>query len=222
MACCLTAPSHYPNQCWLIISKIQWHSSEGNFTRDILAINHIRLLENYVSKISIKSPRGRWVKNISCYYFTLLAVYTTLPISKHMTSPVSFTIMNTNKNSNLRPVTRNCTVQHLFEMHSNFFIHSEGRYHKLEQHWNSHGLSHDREINWMIYDEHDTSQWQNREFLWNKIILCWSYNTFTTFNTCDIPFCVNLSLFVRRAGLLWSQQDFEWWWSVPLSSASLY
>ena len=21
---------------------------------------------------------------------------------------------------------------------------------------------------------------------------------------------------VRRAGLLWSQQDFEWWWSVPL------
>ena len=42
MACCLTAPSHYLNQCWLIISTIQWHSSEGNFTRDILAINNIR------------------------------------------------------------------------------------------------------------------------------------------------------------------------------------
>ena len=27
---------------------------------------------------------------------------------------------------------------------------------------------------------------------------------------------------VRLAGLLWSQQDFEWWWSVPLSSALLY
>ena len=27
MACCLTAPSHYLNQCWLIISKVQWHSS---------------------------------------------------------------------------------------------------------------------------------------------------------------------------------------------------
>ena len=26
----------------------------------------------------------------------------------------------------------------------------------------------------------------------------------------------------RRAGLFWSQQDFEWLWSVPLSSASLY
>ena len=29
-------------------------------------------------------------------------------------------------------------------------------------------------------------------------------------------------IIVRRAGLLWSQQDFEWLWSVPLSSASLY
>ena len=37
MACCLMAPSHYLNQCWLIISKVQWHLSQGNFTR---AINH--------------------------------------------------------------------------------------------------------------------------------------------------------------------------------------
>ena len=28
MACCLTAPSHYLNQYWLIISKVLWHSSE--------------------------------------------------------------------------------------------------------------------------------------------------------------------------------------------------
>ena len=33
MACCLTAPSHYLNQRWLIISKVLWHSSEGNFIR---------------------------------------------------------------------------------------------------------------------------------------------------------------------------------------------
>ena len=26
MACCLTAPSHYLNQCWLNISKVWWHS----------------------------------------------------------------------------------------------------------------------------------------------------------------------------------------------------
>ena len=37
MACCLTAPSHYLNQCWLIISEVQWHSDKGNFTR---CLNH--------------------------------------------------------------------------------------------------------------------------------------------------------------------------------------
>ena len=26
MACCLTAPSHYLNQCWLIIGGVPWHS----------------------------------------------------------------------------------------------------------------------------------------------------------------------------------------------------
>ena len=32
MACCLTTPSYYPNQCWLIISKVLWHSTEGTLT----------------------------------------------------------------------------------------------------------------------------------------------------------------------------------------------
>ena len=40
MTCCLTAPSHYLNQCWLIIKEVHWHSSEGNFRRDTSAINH--------------------------------------------------------------------------------------------------------------------------------------------------------------------------------------
>ena len=33
MACYLTAPSHYLYQCWAIISKIPWHSSEDIVTR---------------------------------------------------------------------------------------------------------------------------------------------------------------------------------------------
>ena len=33
MACCLTAPSHYLNQCWLIVSKVMWHSSEDIIVR---------------------------------------------------------------------------------------------------------------------------------------------------------------------------------------------
>ena len=47
MACCLTAPSHYLNQCWLIISKGEWHSSKGNFTAGISAINHCNWLEKF-------------------------------------------------------------------------------------------------------------------------------------------------------------------------------
>ena len=39
MACCLMAPSHYPNQCWLIISQVLWHSSEGNFTGNVWDIS---------------------------------------------------------------------------------------------------------------------------------------------------------------------------------------
>ena len=30
MACCLMAPSHYLKQCWLTISKVQWHASGDN------------------------------------------------------------------------------------------------------------------------------------------------------------------------------------------------
>ena len=40
MAWCRQAPSHYLNQCWLISSKVQWHSVEGNLTRDSSPINH--------------------------------------------------------------------------------------------------------------------------------------------------------------------------------------
>ena len=45
-ACCLTAPSHYLNQCRLTITKVQWCSSEGNFTWDIT--------QPSVTKISLK------------------------------------------------------------------------------------------------------------------------------------------------------------------------
>ena len=34
MACCLTALSHKLNRYWFIISKVQWHSSEGMFVCD--------------------------------------------------------------------------------------------------------------------------------------------------------------------------------------------
>ena len=39
MAYCLTAPSHYLNQCWLVISEVQIQLLEGNSTADTSAIN---------------------------------------------------------------------------------------------------------------------------------------------------------------------------------------
>ena len=63
MACCVTTPSHYLNQCWLIFSKVQWCSAEGNFTRDTSVINHNYKFETYLSKTSHKSPSGQWVKS---------------------------------------------------------------------------------------------------------------------------------------------------------------
>ena len=47
MAWCLTAPSHYLNQSWLIIiSEDQWQSSEGSFIRDTAALDNWNHLEN--------------------------------------------------------------------------------------------------------------------------------------------------------------------------------
>ena len=54
MACCLTAPSYYLNQCWLIFSKVQWHPLEGNctkiaqplITKIILKINNLTIHSN--------------------------------------------------------------------------------------------------------------------------------------------------------------------------------
>ena len=69
MAWCLTAPSHYLSQCWLIISEVQWQSPVGDFTRDTSAINHKNYLEDYLSKISFKSARDQWVNTM---YFEML------------------------------------------------------------------------------------------------------------------------------------------------------
>ena len=51
MACCLTAPIHYLNQCCLIISQVLWHSPAGNFTEMLL-------------EISLKITNLRWQPNL--------------------------------------------------------------------------------------------------------------------------------------------------------------
>ena len=90
MACFLMAPSHYLNQCWFIISKVQWHSYQGNFTRDASAINHLNPFENYIFQILFKFPRGQWVNygcgkvHLGLFIWCLLEVNTCL---LHHSSP---------------------------------------------------------------------------------------------------------------------------------------
>ena len=47
MACCLTAPSHYLNQCWLMITEVLWHSPDSNFTENAWDIYHWNEFEIY-------------------------------------------------------------------------------------------------------------------------------------------------------------------------------
>ena len=67
MTCCLMAPSHYLNQYWLVISKVLWHSSEGNFTGNTWDIYPGYEFENYQFKITAAFRRDKWV-----FPFTLL------------------------------------------------------------------------------------------------------------------------------------------------------
>ena len=67
MACCLTAPSHYLHQCWLIISTFLWHSSEGIIMRRSEDTNQQNKIKNYIFRIAFRSPRGQWVKRYEFY-----------------------------------------------------------------------------------------------------------------------------------------------------------
>ena len=58
MACCLMAPSHYMNQCWLNIKDV-------SFTwEQFLSIISYKEFENYNSKTNDTLPRGQWVNTL--------------------------------------------------------------------------------------------------------------------------------------------------------------
>ena len=61
MACCLTAPSHYLDQCLLYITEVLWQPPESNFTASAQATILRNEFENFTSKIIVGSSRGQWV-----------------------------------------------------------------------------------------------------------------------------------------------------------------
>ena len=66
MASCLTAPSHYLNQCWLNIGEVLWHSPEGNFTGNAQYFFLWYEFEKNWFKITATSLRDHLVNHV-CY-----------------------------------------------------------------------------------------------------------------------------------------------------------
>ena len=76
MACCLIAPSHYLNHCWLLISKVLWHSPESNFSASDYAATRYDEFENYNFKISATSlSQGQCRLNMSVFQTCLTFVW---------------------------------------------------------------------------------------------------------------------------------------------------
>ena len=53
------APSHYQNQCYLLISEVLWHSSESNSTTSVQAIILSSQFENYTFNIAATPPNNK-------------------------------------------------------------------------------------------------------------------------------------------------------------------
>ena len=89
MAWCLTTPSHYLNQCWLLFGLILWRSPERYFRANAHATIRYYTFENHTLIITVTSPRSQWIH----------AIYVVLP---HRTDML---IQRT-----IREKFRNCTV----------------------------------------------------------------------------------------------------------------
>ena len=67
MACCLMAPSHYLNQCWLFMNLMLWHPPENNFIGISQNINSINEFENYNFEIITVSSRVSELTDCQCW-----------------------------------------------------------------------------------------------------------------------------------------------------------
>ena len=69
MARCLTAPSLDLNQCWIIISEVLWHSSEGNFSGNFSDIYLDISLKNILSYDYRNKFQWNMNQNMKVSYF---------------------------------------------------------------------------------------------------------------------------------------------------------
>ena len=62
IARCLKTPSHYLNQCRLIITRVLWRSLKSNSTRRAHEFNPWHVFNSYTFKITVISPGDQRVK----------------------------------------------------------------------------------------------------------------------------------------------------------------
>ena len=71
IACCMMALGHHLNQCWFLIIKVLWYSSECVFSVQAQFIILYNEFENYTFKLLPYplGPRGQWVNDLSvCHH----------------------------------------------------------------------------------------------------------------------------------------------------------
>ena len=65
IACCLTTPSHYLNQCWPIINEVQKHSFQGSSNGNYPDTSPCGGFHYHTIKITATFTRGQWVNSLS-------------------------------------------------------------------------------------------------------------------------------------------------------------
>ena len=92
MACCLSVPSHYWNQCWPSISEVLWHLHDRNFTVSAQATvlyhglenNFLKLLPPFQERVA-KQSRPREFHRVWRFVVYPVMLYANLLVWKQIT-----------------------------------------------------------------------------------------------------------------------------------------
>ena len=104
MACCLMAASHYLNQCWLIISTGQWHTSEANFIERYPSHKSLKLASKYHPNLPGANKQPSRVQDDGYIKIMLHNLHTTL------THHNSDSIHNTSRKAFRMKITKCCKI----------------------------------------------------------------------------------------------------------------
>ena len=74
MACCLTAPSHYPNQCWLAIGEVLWQREIPQRVPKLL----FSIMSLKIIFLKLLLTIGQWVNKPVFFFFSYIAESTTI------------------------------------------------------------------------------------------------------------------------------------------------